>query len=211
MRALPDRLLLVTDRHLCVRDLPSVVQDAVGAGVRWVWFRDKDLAGPERLALARAVQDAVAGRAALSIGSDVALSVALGLSAVHLPMSADLESARARLGPGALIGLSAHSLADVARARVKGADYVTLSPIFASASKPGYGPALGVASLAAARAVGLPVVALGGMMPEMAGSAMAAGASAIAVMGGIFRTDDLAGNVRAYKAMLDGDNCFGSL
>ena len=34
-----------------------------------------------------------------------------------------------------------------------GADYVTLSPIFATASKPGYGPALGLASLAAARAV----------------------------------------------------------
>jgi thiamine-phosphate pyrophosphorylase len=206
VRALPDRLLLVTDRHLCVRALPSVVQDAVSAGVRWVWFRDKDLAGPERLALARAVQEAVAGRAALSIGSDVEIAVALGLSAVHLPMSADLVSARARLRPGALIGLSAHALADVARAKAMGADYVTLSPIFATASKPGYGPALGLASLAAARAIGLPVVALGGMMPETAGSAMAAGASAIAVMGGIFGTDDVAGNVRAYKAMLDGDN-----
>ena len=62
---------------------------------------------------------------------------------------------------------------------------MTLSPIFASASKPGYGPALGLERLAEVAAVSpLPVIALGGIEDE--GSVRAcldAGAAAVAVMG----------------------------
>ena len=61
MTPLPDRLLVVSDRRLVARDLPSAVHEAVSAGAGWVWFRDKDLAREERLALARQVQVAIGG------------------------------------------------------------------------------------------------------------------------------------------------------
>ena len=202
MTPLPDRLLVVTDRRLAARDLPSVVHDAVSAGARWIWFRDKDLARVERLALARQVLAAIGGRAVMTVGSDIGLATELGLKAVHLSMSADVASARLRLGADALIGLSAHSLADVALAKAKEADYVTLSPIFETISKPGYGPSLGLGILKGATALGIPIIALGGIHPGLAKPVINEGVDGIAVMGGIYNDQLIAKNVSAYLAEL---------
>jgi len=202
MTPLPCRLLVVTDRRLAARDLASVVDDAVSAGARWVWFRDKDLERPERLALARQILAAIGGRAVMTVGSDIGLAMELGLKAVHLSMAADVAEARQNLGDDALIGLSAHSLADVALAKARGADYVTLSPIFETASKPGYGPTLGLGILKAATALGIPIIALGGIHPGLAKPVINEGADGIAVMGGIYDAQLIAKNVSAYLAEL---------
>jgi thiamine-phosphate pyrophosphorylase len=109
---------------------------------------------------------------------------------VHLPDGGDAAAARALLGPGALIGVSAHDGAGIARAAAQGADYVTLSPVFPSLSKPGYGPPLeleGFARLAANAP--LPVLALGGIDAGNAASVRAAGAAGVAVMGALLRAD----------------------
>ena len=202
MTSLPCRLLVVTDRRLAARDLASVVDDAVSAGARWVWFRDKDLERRERLALARQILAAIGGRAVMTVGSDIGLAVELGLKAVHLPMSADVAEVRQRLGAEAIIGLSAHSLVDVALAKANGADYVTLSPIFATASKPGYGPTLGLDILKGATALGIPIIALGEIKPGLAKPVINEGVDGIAVMGGIYNDQLIAKNVSAYLAEL---------
>ena len=198
MTPLPCRLLLVTDRRLAARDLASVVDDAVSAGARWVWFRDKDLERQERLALARQILAAIGGRAVMTVGSDIGLAMELGLKAVHLSMAADVAEARQNLGAQALIGLSAHSLDDVARAKAMGADYITLSPIFETMSKPGYGPCLGLGILRAATALGIPIIALGGINPELVKAVMDEGVDGVAVMGGIYMEDQVEKNVNAY-------------
>jgi thiamine-phosphate pyrophosphorylase len=202
MTPLPCRLLVVTDRRLAARDLASVVDDAVSAGARWVWFRDKDLERQERLALARQILAAIGGRAVMTVGSDIGLAMELGLKAVHLSMAADVAEARQNLGAQALIGLSAHSLDDVARAKANGADYVTLSPIFATARKPGYGPTLGLGILKGATALGIPIIALGGIHPGLAKPVINEGVDGIAVMGGIYSDQLIAKNVSAYLAEL---------
>ena len=75
-----------------------------------------------------------------------------------LPGSADR-----RLGP-----LAAEAAALIAA----GADYVTVSPVFLTDSKPGYGPALGLDGLAKAVAAAKgPVVALAGITPANAAPA----------------------------------------
>ena len=200
MTPLPCRLLLVTDRRLAARDLASVVDDAVSAGARWVWFRDKDLERQERLALARQILAAIGGRAVMTVGSDIGLAMELGLKAVHLSMAADVAEARQNLGAQALIGLSAHSLDDVARAKAMGTDYITLSPIFETMSKPGYGPCLGLGILRAATALGIPIIALGGINPELVKAVMDEGVDGVAVMGGIYMEDQIEKNVIAYLA-----------
>jgi len=98
-----------------------------------------------------------------------------------------VAAARRTLGPAALIGVPAHSLCEVARARDAGADYATLSPIFASPSKPGHGPALGLGAPAEAARMGLPVLALGGVTVDEARGCVEAGATGIAVMGAAMR------------------------
>ena len=77
-------------------------------------------------------------------------------------------------------------------------DYVTLSPIFPSPSKPAYGPALGIEALAATAAqVRIPVLALGGVDATNLRACLDAGAAGAAVMGGIMGADDPAGMAQA--------------
>ncbi|AWN36082.1 thiamine phosphate synthase [Methylobacterium radiodurans] len=198
-RSLPWPLLVVTDRHGSERPLADTVTACLTGGARWIWFRDRDMAEAERRRLGARLRDLTrSAGAVLTVGGDVDLAAELEADGVHLS-GARLDrigAARARLGPGALIGLSAHSVAEVARAGAEGADYATLSPIFASASKPGYGPALGPDTIRAAAGTGLPVVALGGVSAEQAAECRSAGATTLAVMGGPMRAADPEAEIR---------------
>ena len=199
MNPLPARLLMVTDRHQAAAPLDAVVVQALAAGVRWIWLRDRDLAAEERRALATRLLLALAGRfdARLTIGGDVALAAATGADGVHLSAGAPIAEARAQLGAQALIGVSAHSDADVAAACDAGADYVTLRPLYLTARKPGYGPALGPDAIARAARYGIPVLALGGVTPERAADCRRAGAAGVAVMGELMRAAASPGGVAA--------------
>src|SRR5262249_27456156 len=112
------------------------------------------------------------------------------------------EAARARL-PGVLIGASAHCAEEAAALLLAGADYVTVSPVFLTASKPGYGPALGLDGLASivARAPG-PVVALGGITAQNAALCLSAGARGVAMMGEVMRSADPRADVEHIVSMM---------
>src|SRR5437899_158061 len=189
MKQLPSRLLVITDRHQARHSIAAIAQEVGQGGGRWLLLRDKDLEPRERRDLAARVAE-IARRYGmhLSVSRDVALAAEYSAS-VHLQSAAAVGAARARLGPGALVGVSAHSFDDVAAAAGAGADYVTLSPIFLTASKPGYGPALGVAVIGRAADLGIPVIALGGVTTDRLRPCIDAGAAGVAVMGEIMRSD----------------------
>lgn len=201
--------MVVTDRRQAVgpgRDLADVVGAAVEGGARTVLLREKDLAPDERRALARPLGEmlgAVGGR--LLVAGDVGLAREVGAAGVHLAAADPWPSPEDRAG--LLVGRSCHSVDDLRSALTHGADYATLSPIWPSPSKPGYGPALGPERLAAACAAvpALPVVALGGVTPERAAACRSAGAAGVAVMGEVMRADDPAACVRALLAELQGE------
>ena len=201
MRALPSPLLAVTDRHGHPRPLIETVQAVLAGGGRWIWFRDRDLSSSARRETAERLAGLVgAAGGVLIVGADPDLAVAVGAGGVHLGGGmghAAIGGARTRLGDAGLIGVSAHSVRDVEAARDGGADYVTLSPIFPSASKPGYGPALGFDAIVAAALIGLPVIALGGIDAARIDDCRAAGAAGFAVMGSLMRTHDPAFATRA--------------
>ncbi|MBO0751100.1 MAG: thiamine phosphate synthase [Bradyrhizobiaceae bacterium] len=190
MKALPSPLLVITDRHQARHSIEDIAQAVGQAGGHWLLFRDKDLEQAARRGLAGRLS-AIGRRHGmhLSVSRDVDLAAECGAS-LHLQSSAAIGAARLRLGPHALIGVSAHALGDVERAAAADADYVTLSPIFLTSSKPGYGPALGVGALKAAAKVGIAVVALGGVTADTALRCVDAGAAGVAVMGEIMRSDD---------------------
>ena len=207
MIALPSPLLIVTDRHQAQRPLEDIVRDAVAAGARWVWLRDRDLERTERRRLALRLAEIVHGAGGrLSIGGDVELAAETSLSAVQVRDLASLAHARRALGPLALVGLSAHSVADAANARKADADYVTLSPIHETASKPGYGPALGTEAIAQAARIGIAVVALGGITAANAAAARQAGAAGIAVMGGVMRAANPQETIRTLLAAVSAES-----
>lgn len=178
-------LLVLTDRTQCrAGDLVSTVDAAVAAGARAVVLREKDLPVPDRLRLA-AELSALLARAG---GVLIVAGTALPASRVHLAARDGFPAPR----PG-LVGRSCHDAAELRGAAAEGCDYVTLSPVFASPSKPGYGPVLGTDGLAALIGGGTPpVYALGGVRPDDVPRCLAAGARGVAVMGAVMRDPAIA-------------------
>ena len=197
-------LLVISDRRQARQPLQRVVEAAFASGCRWFSLREKDLPPDERRALLGVL--VILGRrfgAVVTAHEDIEAVAAVGADGVHLPGGGSAVAARARL-PGALIGASAHSADEAAALLRAGADYVTASPVFVTASKPGYGPALGLDGLARVVAAARgPVVALGGITPENAAACLAAGACGIAVMGEVMRAADPQATVEYILRMMN--------
>ncbi|MEU7930312.1 thiamine phosphate synthase [Micromonospora echinofusca] len=178
----PAGVLLLTDRWQARRPLAEVVAGAVAGGVRWVVLREKDLPRAERAALAAELRAilAEAGGTLIVAGPDP-----LGGDAVHLPSAGPYPPPR--LG---LVGRSCHDRAELARLTTE--DYATLSPVYPTSTKPGYGPPLRPDGLGALiRHSPVPVLALGGVRsPGQVAACVEAGAVGVAVLGAIMRADD---------------------
>lgn len=185
-------LLLITDRNNTALPLSDVLSQALQAGCRWIMIREKDLATAELCPIVDAtVTVAKDFGATVSVNNDFTAASICQVKAVHLPQGQPVATIRRVMGPDTLIGVSAHSVAEAQMAAVEGANYVTASPVFATDSKPGYGPALepeGLAQIVAA--VRIPVLALGGVTAENAASCIAAGAAGVAVMGSVMRAEN---------------------
>lgn len=195
-------ILLVTDRSQSKGDLVAIVAAALAGGLRWVSVREKDLPEAEQVALVHALRPvADAHDARLTLHGSAALAKRAGADGVHLPGGADATAARVLLGPEALIGQSIHGVGEAAAADVSALDYLVAGPAFETASKPGYGPALGVDGLRALRAASpLPLIAIGGIGVAQLAVCRAGGAAGVAVMGGLMRAVDPAADARALVA-----------
>ncbi|WP_229073936.1 thiamine phosphate synthase [Actinoplanes sp. DH11] len=170
----PAGLVVLTDRRSAARPLTEVVAAAIRGGAAWVILREKDLPYGERAALAAELRSLLPPGRLIVAGPDP-----LGGTAVHLAAADPVPSGVP------LVGRSWHG-----HEELSGVDYVTVSPVFPTASKPGYGPPL---SAAGAAALGAPVpwLALGGVDSAVrARDCGRAGANGIAVMGAVMRAAD---------------------
>lgn len=204
MRLPAPPLLVITDRQQAHAPLETILAAAFAAGCRWASLREKDLPADEQIALARRLLGVAREHGArVTLHGAPELAKAAGVDGVHLPAGADATTARTLLGPEALVGISIHSAAEATRLDAGTLDYAIAGPAFATASKPGYGPALGAGAIAAmARAASVPIVAVGGIGAQNAAGLMHAGAAGIAVMGGLMRAVDPTAEMNALLAAL---------
>lgn len=129
-----------------------------------------------------AIELVMASPVPVLVSSRCDVAVAAGAAGVNLPeRDIGIRDARSLLGTG-LVGRSVHSAAGATLAEREGADYVIFGPVFSSASHPGRTPA-GLAELSeVARAVRLPVIAIGGITEERIDPCLAAGAAGYAAI-----------------------------
>ena len=170
----------------------EIVDQALAAGCRWIMVREKDLGRAALVEIAAEIVDvAVPLGARVVINGNIDAAVEVGAPGAHVQSAAAVAQAREALGKEALVGVSAHHISEAVLAADCGADYATISPVFATSSKPGYGPRIGLRGLRRiCRAAPLPIIALGGLTPGNASACMEVGAAGIATMGGIMRSTD---------------------
>lgn len=183
--------------------------EAVGAGIRWVQLRDHavpvDVFGDEARQIVDRLRDVEAG-ITISINARLETANALGLNFHTGSLGPGIAEAHSRLSR-VLVGYSAHDAEEAARAKAVGADYITFSPIFPTASKPGVHPAGLPALRRVAAAVNpLPVLALGGIDASNAAACIEAGAAGVAVIGAVLRQKDIA---RAVRNLLEATESAG--
>jgi thiamine-phosphate pyrophosphorylase len=199
------RLMVLTDRLMAANaghEVVDVVAAAVDGGAPLVVLREKDLPRDHRRRLARRLRGVTADAGAtLVVAGDAALAREVEADGVHLAAG---DAWPDDAGGALWVGRSCHTRSELVAAADNGiAGYATFSPVFATTSKPGYGPALGIDGLAdGCRAVGgaagaLAVYALGGIVPGRAAACRATGATGVAVMGTVMGAEDPGAVVRS--------------
>lgn len=166
-----------------VEPLITAIEKNLKDGVEWIQIREKDLSGRDLAALVRRVVSLAAPcntRILVNTRADIAL--ACGAHGLHLPAASPPPFAfRSIVPPGFRIGVSCHTLDEVAAAEREGADYVLYGPVFSPLSKTASGAPVGLEGLkSAASAVRIPVLALGGITWQNARDCVAAGAAGVA-------------------------------
>jgi thiamine-phosphate pyrophosphorylase len=200
-------LYLVTDRGLARgRSTLKIVKAAVQGGVTCVQLREKDCSTLDFIKQAVTIKNFLKTRGVpLIINDRVDVALAIEADGVHLGQTdMPLDIAKKIIQDSMIIGISAESLEDAIAAEKGGADYLGVSPIYATPTKTDTAPPLGLEGLRAIRdAVGLPLVGIGGLNRDNAAAVMENGGDGVAVVSAIVAADDPAAAAGEIKQIID--------
>ena len=187
-------LYLVTDRGLAQgRSTLDIVKAAVRGGVTCVQLREKECSTLEFIEQALSIKDYLSARGIpLFINDRLDVAQAVKADGIHLGQTdMPLDMARAIVGDSMIIGISAESLADAVEADKGGADYLGVSPIYATPTKTDTAPPLGLERLRQIRTtVKIPLVGIGGLNRDNAAEVIRNGADGVAVVSAIVSAED---------------------
>jgi thiamine-phosphate pyrophosphorylase len=197
-------LYLVTDRGLSLgRSNLEIITAAVAGGVTVVQLREKAATTRELYEEGRKIRDFLREREIpLIINDRLDIALALDADGVHLGQD-DMPVAAARkiLGKDKIIGASVFTPAEAREAEAAGADYLGLSPIFVTSTKPELTAQIGIEGIPPIRrAVRIPLVGIGSLNAGNAFRAVEAGLDGVAVVSAICSHRDPEGAARAIKA-----------
>ncbi|NTV01195.1 MAG: thiamine phosphate synthase [Chlorobiaceae bacterium] len=188
---LPRRFLcVITDEHRCPVELARMALDG---GAAMLQLRRKQASGSELFAWAIRIQELCRQHDAIFVVNDrLDIAMAMHADGVHLGQDdIPAATARAMLGPDAIVGVSVSNVEEAGKALADGADYLGLGHIFPTVSKDKPNPPLGIPMIESVRkAVDLPIVAIGGIGADNACEVIGAGASGLAVISAVTSAPD---------------------
>jgi len=176
-------------------DIERKVRLALEGGIALLQYRSKTRNPPQAAAIVRLARDF---GVPLIINDDTELALELGADGAHLGRyDGELPVARKRLA-GRILGASCYNDLALARTAVAaGADYVAFGSVFPSPTKP-HAVRAALTLFGEARALGVPLAAIGGITLGNAPQVVAAGADLLAVITDLFDAPDIKGRARAY-------------
>jgi thiamine-phosphate pyrophosphorylase len=200
-------LYLVTDRGLSRgRSSAEIVGAAVRGGVTCVQLREKQCSTREFIQEARSLQPLLSQqRIPLIINDRLDVALAVGADGIHLGQSdMHIGDARRLAGDKMIIGISAESIEDAVIAEQEGADYIGISPVYATKTKTDTRAPLGLDGIRRIRqAVRIPLVGIGGIHVGNIRAVIGAGADGVAVVSAIVAADCAETAAAELKYILD--------
>jgi thiamine-phosphate diphosphorylase len=188
------------------RDPVEVARQALRGGARILQWRDKTRDKGEQLSEARSLRQLCREHNALFIVNDhVDLALACAADGAHLGQKdLPVSAVRPWAPAGFLLGVSTNNAEEARQAERDGADYVALGSVFPTGSKETTRPASPERLREVKQAVGIPVVAIGGISEENVAQALEAGADAVAVINAVCGAEDVEEAARRLAARFEG-------
>jgi thiamine-phosphate pyrophosphorylase len=190
----------ITDSKLSRAGNERDVLQAVACGVEVVQYRNKNAETrqmyEEAMLLREICRDSI-----FLINDRVDIALAAEADGVHLGQS-DMPclAARKLLGPERIIGVTVHNLAEALQAESIGADYLGVSPIFQTATKPDAGKPAGISLIEEIRAqVDIPLIAIGGINHSNAVEVVRAGADGLCAISCVVAKENVKDEILKFQ------------
>jgi thiamine-phosphate pyrophosphorylase len=205
-------LYAITPEGKTVTDILEFTEAVLKGGAKIVQYRSKlpplKGGGGDVLLVQQLRELCHAHNVPLIINDNVELAEIIGADGVHLGADdGSILEARQRLGESAIIGVSCYNSLEMAiAAEKKGANYVAFGRFFTSNSKPLAAPAEIGTLTAAKKTLTLPIIAIGGILPENGALLLDAGADLLAVIGGL-DTENPTFSAQTFTALFSQSDC----
>ena len=192
----------ITDAALSRAGIFSDVKNAVKAEVKFVQYREKYASTKEMYLQAMQLRRICKN---ITFLVNDRIDIALGVDADGLHIGQDdltYHLARKLLGKKRIIGLTVHTLKEAQEAEKAGADYISLSPIFTTATKTDAGKPVGITLIKKIKQrVALPLVAIGGIDLTNAGQVISAGADGLCAISAVVVRRDVREEVKKFQRL----------
>jgi thiamine-phosphate pyrophosphorylase len=198
------RLYVLITESTCKLPWMEVARAAIDGGADCLQLREKNLDSGELLSRAKTLLSLCnAGKVLCIINDRADIALAAGADGVHVGQG-DLPAVEARkiLGPDRIVGVSTHNLDQARQARLDGADYIGVGPVFRSSTKPRDFVAGLECAREAAQRIPLPTVAIAGITEHNIDEVLATGVQAVAVTAAVVGADDPREMTRRLKARI---------
>jgi len=192
----------ITDKNLSRLGNLSDVRNAVKAGVKIVQYREKNADAKEMYEEALKLRKICKGVSFL-INDRVDIALAVGASGVHLGQSdMPYKVARKLLGKNKIIGITVHNVEQAVLAQKAGADYVGVSPVFETRTKPDAKNPVGIELIRKIKQrVSLPVVAIGGINLSNAKEVISAGANCVCAVSAVIAKKNVKSEINKFQKL----------
>ncbi len=191
----------IIDTQINPRTCELLIEEFAAAGLTWVQLRDKNANSRELFKEAQRLIELVSEHQLTVIVNDRSdISWLANAGGVHLGQEdLPIEDARKIMGRGKIIGVSTHNLKQAVEAQESSADYVAIGPVFPTSSKKNPDPVLTRDELTEIRRhVTKPLVAIGGITVENAGSLFSLGINSVAVIRDLLCARDISSQIQKY-------------
>jgi thiamine-phosphate pyrophosphorylase len=192
----------ITDDLLSIGGTASDVEKAVAAGVGVIQYRNKSAGTRVLYDEARLMRDLCAGtRSRFIVNDRIDIALAVDADGVHIGQD-DMPYGLARklIGRGKIIGVTVHNAGEALEAEMMGADYLGVSPVFVTTTKPDAGVACGVELLREIRrACKIPIVAIGGIDITNVERVIEAGADMVCAISAVVTKPDVFAEIEKFQ------------